>query len=240
MKLIVGCPVMRREWIIARWFEHLHVALKDAGIEHEDVTTLFIGDYEGDKTFRVIDKTCLEMSFNRTVIDQPGTVQQKYRRVWGRARYETMVNLRNRLLESVREASPDFYWSLDSDILVAPTTLTSALQAIETGFDAVSSRCYMSPPPHTYHPSYAQWNPAAGLYRPDKTGLIKADVIMAAKLMTPKAYAVDYQNHREGEDTGWSFAARKAGCRLGYDGRVVSKHVMSEVYLDSLDQRCGF
>lgn len=237
MKLVVGCPVRDRSWIIRRWFEHLHGALTHAGIARSDVGLVFIGDYADDATFREIDRACLELSFSRTVIERAGEATP-YRREWGWSRYLEMAELRNGLLAAVRAAGPDLFWSLDSDILVAENTLASAIDAVEH-FDAVGSRCYMTPK-GTWCPSYAMLTGGAGLQRTDFEGLSKVDVIMAAKLMSPDAYDVDYVGHRQGEDIGWSVSARKAGCRLGWDGRTISKHVMGPEYLDVIDVRCGF
>lgn len=237
MKLVVGCPVRDRAWIIHRWFEHTHNALRDAGVAKSDVTFVFVGDQAGDSTFKEIDRACLDLSYSRVVISQDGPAEP-YERVWGWDRYLEMAQLRNSLLDWVRRLAPDLYWSLDSDILVARNTLTSAVGAT-SGYDAVGSRCYMTPS-GVWCPSYAMLPGTGGLLRSDSEGIFGVDVIMAAKLMTKKAYCVDYVGHKQGEDIGWSIAARKAGCRLGWDGTTVSKHVMSPKDLDRIDGRCGF
>jgi hypothetical protein len=66
------------------------------------------------------------------------------------------------------------------------------------------------------------------------------DVIMAMKLMKPSAYWVDYRDHEQGEDVGWSIACQEQHLRLGWDGRVCSKHVMKPEQLDPIDARCGY
>lgn len=235
--IVVGCPVRDRAWAMARWFTHLHRAMLVAGIAKNDALLLFIGDQHGDDSFTEIDRACLEHGYSRHVIDQPGTAEP-YRRVWGWERYLEMAELRNELLQKVRAYGPDWYWSLDSDIFVSPVALASAIQALET-YDAVGSRCYMTTK-GVWCPSYGILSPKGGLVRPDAEGLMPVDVIMAAKLMAPPAYAVDYAAHRQGEDIGWSIAARHAGCTLGWDGRTVSKHVMDRLDIDAVDPRCGF
>lgn len=237
MSLIVGCPVRDRAWILPHWFEHLEIALRHASID--DALLVFAGDPTADpETFAAIDAGCLKHSFSRIVIET-GEGAGPYKRVWGMERYREMAVLRNRILGTVRSSGPDLYWSLDSDILVAERTLASALEALEERpFQAVGQRCYMTPE-GTWCPSWASLT-GGGLKRSDAEGLFQVDVIMAAKLMTPAAYQVDYQVHRQGEDIGWSIAARQAGCKLGWDGRTVSKHVMSRDALERIDPRCGF
>jgi hypothetical protein len=60
----------------------------------------------------------------------------------------------------------------------------------------------------------------------------------ALKLLSPIAYAVDYELHPQGEDIGWSRACQLAGVKLGWDNRHVSSHIMSPVVL-GLNGRSG-
>jgi hypothetical protein len=63
---------------------------------------------------------------------------------------------------------------------------------------------------------------------------------MAAKLMTPDAFRVDYEFDLQGEDVGWSRACARAGLTLGWEGRVISKHVLAPHLLTTRDPRVGF
>ena len=49
-----------------------------------------------------------------------------------------------------------------------------------------------------------------------RNGVHPTDAIMAAKLMRPKAYTIDYIYDTEGEDIGWSKACSRAGVFLGF------------------------
>lgn len=159
-------------------------------------------------------------------------------RVWNESRYHHMVFLRNHLLAVVRHMEPEYFLSLDSDILVHQQVLVHLLETIKS-FDAVGGKLYMTQM-GTIAPSYANLVNAAGLSRPDFDGVMAVDVIMAMKLMTPAAYAVDYRYHFQGEDIGWSLAVRKLGMKLGWDGRICSKHVMAPGDLLPVDPRCGY
>lgn len=232
--IVVGCPVRDRAWCLPSWFEHIETACKAAD---EKPHYLFVGDPSQDKSsFKAIEQNAnlFKRDFDILGLDE---IYEPYKRVWNLDRFSHMVRLRNTLLHRVRELEPEHFWSVDSDILVADNTLTSALDA-RTAFDAVGSRCYMTPK-GTFCPSYAMLN-GGGLVRPDSKGCHKVDVIMAVKLMSPEAYNVDYETHRQGEDIGWSIAARKTGVKLGWDGRTVSKHLMTHDALDQIDQRVGF
>jgi hypothetical protein len=63
---------------------------------------------------------------------------------------------------------------------------------------------------------------------------------LAIKLMSPRAYNIDYRFHHQGEDIGWSVAATEKGLKLGWDGRICSKHVMAADQLQLVDPRCGY
>lgn len=236
MTLVVGCPVKDRAWIIPTWFEHMHAACTATGL---DPHVVFVGDPETDPyTFNAIVAEVVRHKLTVSYATVPGD-GEPYTRDWTPERYDHMVLLRNVLLQHVRELNPALFWSLDSDILPAESALESAISLLGR-FDAVGMRCFMTSGADLSCPSFGMINDG-GLTRGDQPeGHFPCDVIMASKLMTRKAYMVDYVVHSQGEDVGWSIAARAAGCILGWDGRSGSKHVMSPSELSLVDARVGF
>lgn len=165
-------------------------------------------------------------------------------RVWGPERYRQMVTLRNILLGAVNKLAPDYFLSLDSDVLLHEDALKNMLATAAEGFDAVGGKCWMTN--YTDACSYIQLINSHGFIRPDVTDVIPVDVIMAIKLMNPKAYGVSYFWDGDGEDVGWSRRATAEGCKLAFDGRVCSRHVMARwdragrLWSDVVDVRCGY
>jgi hypothetical protein len=232
LKLVVGCPVSRREWILGRWFDHVDRAATVAEVE---VSYVFVVAEE-DPCVQIMDLRgdC------RKVFALDSRSQDK--RDWSPDRYQVMTDLRNMLLREVRTLSVPFFLSLDSDILLHQDAVCNLLESIQVKphfFDAVGGKCYMTSTGVKY-PSFAQLTSSGGLLRSDEWSVFPVDVLMAIKLMSPAAYAVDYVYDQRGEDLGWSKACRKAGLKLGFDGRVVSKHVMNHDYVDVVDKRVGF
>lgn len=225
-KVLVGCPVRSRAWILPRWFEAVNVAFEKSGL---DPDFFFVVGQNNDNTDEIVAPYP-----HVKVEEKPLHVH----RSWTTERYRHMVEIRNLLLQNVRERQPDYFFSLDSDILLHPNGLSYLLQSIES-YDAVGGKTYMTDRGVRY-PSYANINARGMLRRPDLTMITKVDVIMAIKLMKPVAYNVDYKFSDQGEDIGWSKNCKKAGLRLGFDGRIASKHVMRPQFLDRFDSRVGY
>lgn len=236
MKLIVGAPVRDRAWILPYWFEHLRATVEHA-VHISECEVVLVGSQHDPSrhcALKLAHGYGVDLYWHEPESDHAGP----YRREWSMERYEMMAALRNELLAQVRTREPDLFWSLDTDILAAENTLLSAMQHLED-FDAIGTKLYMTPQGR-YAPSYGMLPPGGGLRRDDAECVLKVDMIMASKLMTPRAYAVDYVAHRQGEDAGWSIAARDAGCKLRWDGTTTSKHVMRRQDLSKVDSRCGF
>lgn len=234
MKILVGCPFSDRRWILDRWVKHVNSAMSEAGC---DFSFLFVvGD--GNQS----DVDALKSISNSTLI-KVSESSRADKRQWNSSRYYHMVELRNSLLAGVREISPDLFLSLDSDILLAPEAVSSALDALAKHSDswAVGLKCFMSPS-SVAHPSMGIWanNSCVSFRRKDCSDIATVDIIMAAKLMKPSAYNIDYEFHKNGEDLGWSLNVKGAGGKLIWDGRVTNKHVMSPAFLDTIDKRSGF
>lgn len=212
---------------------------------------MFVGDPELDPaTWRVIfDDIAPRSTVHPVFVTE---FRGRDAREWNWARFERMVELRNTLLGTVRELEPEYFLSLDSDILLHEDAIANMVETIETmPWQAVGGKTYLSPPrinPKTgeelagcrSHPSWANVTRNGGLRRQDAEGVFPCDVIMAIKLMTMPAYGIDYEVHAQGEDTGWSLACAKHGVRVGWDGRVTSKHIMRSEDLDVIDPRCGY
>ena len=235
MRLLIGCPYSDRGWILDKWIDHVSLACSKAGIS--DFQFVFVA---GDKHRKDLkDLASLGNSIVKIVEED---LREDQRR-WNDSRYSHMAFLRNELLSVVREESPDLFLSLDSDILLAEDSIKSAMTALAEHPDAcaVGLKCYMSETTRV-HPSMGCWSDGnmVRFYRRDIDDIATVDIIMAAKLMKPFAYNIDYCFHKNGEDLGWSSNVKAAGGKFIWDGRVTNKHVMSKNMLSVIDKRCGF
>lgn len=233
--LIVGCPVLRREWIIGPWIDAVDASCAKAGVVP---TYAFVGDRR-DPTFDVVSAIQLDRVAWLDHVDE--NVGQPFARNWTPDRHVRMVSLRNTLLGMVRREQPRLFFALDSDVLLHPDTISDLLAAGE-GFDAIGAACYLTVD--------GLARPNCGWFAPGTFDMCRSvmaplttfrvDVLLAAVLMTPAAYAIDYEFHPQAEDVGWSAAATRAGLRLGWDNRHVNKHVFGPEMLDKVDERVGW
>ena len=227
MKVLVGCPVSAREWILPTWKEHT-----DAALEGFDFSYVFVNSVMDRESHALCSKY-------GTVVP---TVENKRadNRHWEAARVHKMTTLRNTLLTYVRGAKPDIFFSLDSDILLHPDAFKMGFQLLEdTQYAwAVGLKCFMTPD-STMFPSNAM---RAGTHydRIRVSKPVEVDIIMAAKIMTPLAYNVDYSFENFGEDGGWSKNVKNAGGKLMWDGRITNKHIMQPEDLNKYDERAGW
>lgn len=248
--LVIGAPARRREWIIEPYLEHVMEACGQAHVEPEFVFVV----PKDDPTIDLIRSRMSEPFAGGAKVDFILTDEEPAphdKRTWGPVRMRLMVDLRNRLLRRVRQLAPLAFLSLDTDILIAPGAIQAALEGLQCyrgtdvsgkpwQYDAVGMRTYMSILGNQF-PSQGQ---LVNNHLMNRTDWIKgthpADVIMAAKLMGPAAYKVDYEFHTEGEDVGWSVACARFGVKLGYCADAKAKHVMRPIDLTALDERVGF
>lgn len=198
---------------------------------------IFVGDPTRDEaTFEIIARRA-PGAYVAAVED----VRPLDRRQWEYRRYRRMVGLRNVLLRGVRHLQPKAFLSLDSDILLHPAIMPElwGLLSPNGPYDAVGGKVYLSER-GVKTPNWGKIGRGGMLRRSDVFGVITVDVLMALKLMTPRAYNIDYCTRTHGEDQGWSIAARQAGLSLGFSGRLTSKHIWSPHYLDLVDERVGW
>ena len=233
--LVIGGPVRDRSWCLPAWFSHVGIACDQADVKPEFVFTLSREDH--DTADAISDGAASLHCMADMVWTNEKLMEDK--RIWNERRYQQMVDLRNQNLARVRELAPPAFLSLDSDLLLESQALKEAFQHLER-FDAVGMRCFMTAQGYEF-PSNGQLVGGALTNRRDATeGCAPVGCIMAAKLMSPAAYGVDYRFHLHGEDCGWSAAATEAGLKLGWCADARAKHVMGPELLNQVDPRLGW
>lgn len=248
MKILIGCPIYKRKWIFPLWAS----AIERQSIPLNKIGFIFEASPDDEETidilqmWRKIHKEIPHFEINVRE-DIPHFEHAPRSRQWTISKYENMVSLRNSLLSKAREIEPDYYFSLDSDVIIKnDSTLELLTGHIQDGYDAVNTLMYMTPL-DTNFPSVMTWvdkeNYKASREDSYPIGtMFESDVIMAAKMMSKKTYNnVDYKVHQQGEDLGWCENAHKHGHRLGCASYIYTPHIMHEemlpVFLKNGDPR---
>ena len=240
-KIIIGAPTANRGWVIRDWLNYIQGSFVDLRQDY-DLSIALVAAEDDPSVNIVYDFTqAMKYKFLLSVIEEN---KQDDIRDWKPERYKRMVYLRNLLLEVIRNENPDYFLSLDTDILLHRDCIRNLLQTLDSHEEAaaVGGKTFMTPT-GTSCPSFGMFyenQPSQGIRRQDTDGVFQVDIIMAIKLMTPNAYNVDYEYHNCGEDLGWSAACHDRGIKLWCDGRVANKHIMESNMLHKLDERCGF
>jgi len=239
MKLIIGCPIYKRDWILPHW---IRCILKQS-LDISNIGFIFetapndIATTKALHAWKKIDPRIPLFIINERQ-DINHYEHKNNGRQWTLSKYHNMISLRNSILQTVRKHQPDYYLSLDSDILLEnPNTIELLIAHIKAGADAVSPLMYMTPIGKQF-PSVMNWKDKVGetAYRENSYPLgsfFQSDIIMAAKMMSKDVYNnVDYAFHQQGEDLGWSANATKNGFSLFSASYIYAPHIMSPVHLE--------
>jgi len=239
MKLIIGCPIYKRDWILPHWIRCIlkqSLDISNIGFVFETAPD----DIATSKALHAWKK--IDSRIPLFIINERKDINhyehKNNGRQWTLSKYHNMISLRNSVLKTVREYQPDYYLSLDSDILLEnPNTLELLIAHIRAGADAVSPLMYMTPVGKQF-PSVMTWKTEVGesAYRENLYPLgsfFQSDIIMAAKMMSKDVYNnVDYAFHHQGEDLGWSANATQHGFSLFSASYIYAPHIMSPMHLE--------
>lgn len=253
MKIAVGCPIRNRAWIFEEWVEHVRIAFDLAGVKPFWVFAIGVGPSgKDDGTRQIVTDLYRNEPGIWTEIAEPIIPNEDQfncqHEQWNGGRYEQMAEYRNRLLGLAQAISPDYFLSLDSDILLHPSALLCMLDTIQHKhrikgtdvlFDAVGGKAFLSEGSE-HITTYGTLAYNGGIRRVNSDAVFPTQILMAIKLMSPAAYHIPYEANQFGEDIGWSLNCEKAGLNLGWDGRVCSKHIMNREQLSKVDRRVGW
>lgn len=223
MKVVVGCPIYARQWILPAWME----AVKRELSAHE-LTLVFV---YGRNDLGCIKQLWEECEGYPLWLVEGATVSRDVSHKWESEDFFRMASLRNQLLRKVRDLQPDLFLSLDSDMILCEGAFSSMAAVSNQGYSgvgAVASMCRFR-----WCESWMYYNEDSKDFHRhnepgDFDGIKEVDAIMGAKLMTPDAYNLDYVYDKQGEDLGWSRQMRNEGMRMAVTAAGAVRHVMHE------------
>lgn len=237
MRILVGAPVHQRAWVLPSWFGALRA---QEGVADWAISFVFNYGESTDETIRALHEGVQSGGWTYDLIVDDGD-DHVAKRTWNVGRYETMVRLRNRLLDVVRAEEPDYYLSLDTDILLPPHGIRTLVEELEKShLDGVSPLMYMTPRGVRY-PNTMELDSTQRVHVNGDLRTRQVPAAFAAKLMSPDLYRqVDYAVDKRGEDLGWAVNVAESGLRLGIVPQVKAKHIMEPWMLNEVDERVGW
>lgn len=230
--VLISAPVYKREWILPDWFS----AIESQDYPLEDIGFIFEAAPDDEETVQCLidfaakhpELRCFDIQINS---QEPHKEHPEGQRTWTRDHYDVMARFRNNLLNRATCVGPDRFFSLDTDILLEDSTTISELVRLTENLDGVSPLMFMTPRDLNF-PSVMTWAPDGRAYRDSRSynigQLFRADVIMAAVMMSPLLYKnVRYKWHLQGEDLGFADECRNKGISLWSASYIYCPHIMS-------------
>lgn len=239
MKILIGLPIYDRAWILPDWLtciENQTVPLTDIGFIFE----LAPNDKETHNLLYEWHNKHPEIWFFDARVRIENIEHKSHeegQRDWQLPDYDRMTAMRNALLDQATMVNPNYYLSLDSDILLKDANTIELLVQYAMKCDAVAPTTHMWPVGKEF-PNVMTWTTLDGkasrvhaLY--PSRGVFQVDVIMAVVMMSRQVYKnVRYRPHFQGEDLGWSLDAKEKGFKLFSAAEIYTPHIMHKWMLE--------
>jgi hypothetical protein len=222
-RVLVACPIKDRSWSVPHWIQGIN-----DNADAADITVAALLTPSEDDTEAELRRRDVEVIHDL----EPGRpVHEINAHMWGViAKFEYMARLRNRLVELAIEGGYDYFFSLDSDIVLPKYGLVKLLHYSQTHPGIISPSVNMVPNGTAWN--VMTWsNPLyPGFANRDKPVLTgRADVIMAAMLLDRSALECRWEAHMAGEDVGFCLNAESRGIKRWWYPEVRCQHLMQPV-----------
>lgn len=248
-KVFFGCPVSQRGWVLHFYLRNFYNQTYPKHL----IDILWIVNNSKDDTFEILSrfKEQHEHEYNsiRIQVYNASEIPEDQRTVEVREKYmyQRLSDLRNRMVYEFLKTDCDYYFSVDSDILLRQDCLE---RLVSHNKDFVAGLIYNgylmpegihgaykypnilkeeSPGKYKHIVNYRTKNPETNYENP----LISVDFTGAVCLMSRKTCSVaKYAWHKQGEDENFSREARQAGIEIWCDVYNYNQHIMSNELLD--------
>ncbi len=225
-KVMIGCPVRNRAWILPEYLQ----CLEGINYPRDRMQYCFIINDCMDETEAILENFAQSHPEAVRLVIQ-NSYQQGYRR--GEYSFRRLAQLRNLLLDEFLHSDCDYLFSVDSDVLVSPHILTDLINdncdivsclvcnGHEVGDVSLYNVLYRNQQGHYLHMKNI---PRTGIFRVDCTGaayLIKRKVI--------SQHGIKYSDIYGAEDIGFCEHASRKGLEIYCDGRMECSHIMRRV-----------
>lgn len=235
--VVFGCPVANRSWALDRWWASI---ASQAQLSPYRWKVVFAYSESEDDTLGKLEQ--MQDWHDVHIIDtgpSPRPREEMDRHWWPTDRFAYMAELRNLLLDYAVEERAEYFFSVDSDIILPPLAFEQLARHMDElylhhGVSAIAPLVNMAAhlDPGTFAYNYMHSLDGGVTTRfnrpstPMPTTPFAVDAIMAAMLINRRAFDVRWATHEQGEDLGWSYNALQRGHRMLVDPDVMCDHIM--------------
>jgi cellulose synthase/poly-beta-1,6-N-acetylglucosamine synthase-like glycosyltransferase len=228
--VLIGCPAQNRQDCIADYLKHIY----ELAYPKDRIILSFFVNNSTDKTGEIIqDFLNVHKDEYKAVKYHEGKVlkgRQDNQTRLTRRDYNLFAVVRNTFLRKIKPLDFDYFFSVDSDVLLNPDDLN---QLLSHNKDVVSAVLFNGVKDNIdYYNIFKMTNQG---YRPFKTsflnnysGLVEVDVTGACYLISKKVLnaGVKYGNYPAGEDGYFCRKAQSKGFKLYADTTVRPVHLL--------------
>lgn len=224
-KVMIGCPVRNRAWILPRYLE----ALDNMDYPHHHREYCFIVNNSTDGTEAILRGFALNSpaQVKITVVnfeDAGGTRRGEYR-------LKNLAYLRNLLLNEFMLSDCTYLFSVDSDILVPPPALSSLISHKTDIVSALVPNGHLLGDENIYNIlSRDQKGNYIHIKDFPRDKIFAVDITGAAYLINKRVIkegGVRYSAAGGAEDIGFCERAKSLGFKIYCDPRIKCEHVMT-------------
>lgn len=238
MKLVVGCPVADRDWILPAWFAALQAQTRQPDeyvfVLSERQPTPVADTIRLIRWLSPVDVPALSYALD----DSPYIPRYERNLHDPEHVYGEFARRRNLLRRMVLKREPDIFLSLDSDILLDDPRTIERLVGMLDLYPVAAPLVWLHPTGHASECYNAAWWAAGDPGSPDRAwrrathadaekGPQLVDIPMAAVMMRGVVLeACSWYYHRQGEDLGFAQDLEQHGMQCAWDPSLTTLHVM--------------
>jgi hypothetical protein len=247
--VLVGCPIRNRDWIAERYLQGIY----NLNFDKKQIILYFLLNDSTDSTEQILKRfqQLHKHEYKDFIIDKVKNRIPEYRRsismnpnmanlYWEKV-YTNIANLRNKVIDKVLELQADYWFSVDSDILIDnPETLNILINEGKGKFvisGVINNDQLRNPhlPLQQAACNFLNFNEHGKVYHItgwNYTDLIECCVTGAVCLYSCELFK-QYPNirfcyDRGGEDVGLGRKFQEAGLKMYVTPKVICNHVMAE------------
>lgn len=221
-KILLGCPVHNREWILPEYLKHVY----RLDYDKKNLSLCFIVNDCSDKSMDILikfkkehldkyrDIIIKEMNFNMPRDTRQNRIEKKI--------YLRLAAVRNELLSFVHDN--DYVFSVDSDILIPKDSLKRLLSHKR---DIISALVYNDLEKHYPNILKIKEGKIVHFFNFPKNSLFEVDITGAVYLIKSEiCRKVKYEYHKLGEDVPFCINAKRLGYKIWCDSSIICNHIM--------------